>query len=568
MPNDYITYKALASELNCLLATGKIDKIFMPEKDEITLSIRANSVNYLLAISCNANNPRIHITSTKKLNPPNAPSFCMHLRKYLTGAIIDKICLIGEDRIFGIYVTGHNELRDEVQYCLIAEMMGRYSNILLCNNKETITDTLKQVAYDCVTKRCLLPSAKYEIPAQNKILLSNTTAIENCLCNYIGNNLPQFLCANLAGLSTQSAQEIAHLSNNPTAPLNSNQIISIVKNIQAMTTCYENNFSPCYTVNNSSKDFFAYPYHGINQPNLTATLNQAIEQCVSKADQQQRQQERTKELTKAYNSLLSRTRKKLEKNSSKLFEAQDLDKYKLFGDLLSANLHTINKGDKHIEVLNYYDNSMLTIPLNIQLSPQQNLQSFYKKYAKLKRTLAIVNQQSEQLKDQLDYLLTIQPSLNLCTTPDEIQEIIQELQDVGAIKKQVKTNKQKFKNGQPFTYLVEDFVICVGKNNLQNDKLTFKVANGNDIWIHTQKIHGSHTIIFAEGRPIPDSVLNIACEICAYYSQGTANTKVECDYTCRKNVKRHPSGKLGMVTYTDYKSVYVEPKQHLEYIEK
>ena len=176
-----------------------------------------------------------------------------------------------------------------------------------------------------------------------------------------------------------------------------------------------------------------------------------------------------------------------------------------------------------------------------------------------------MSKQIEELKDELQYLDSISPSLAMCSTADEIAELQQELSNLGALKK-IKTEKTKYKPSQPIAYEVDDFAILVGKNNIQNDKLTFKVANGGDMWAHTQKVHGSHVIIFAEGREIPDNVVQVACEIAAYYSLGNSATKQECDYTLRRNLRRHPSGKLGMVLYTTYKTAYVQPNKHEEYL--
>lgn len=567
MPNDYVTIKALTQELNNALSSGKIDKIYMPEKDEISLSIRAKGRNHLLAISCNPSNPRIHLTGAKKDNPIVAPSFCMHLRKYLTGGIINSIVNLGEDRIVAIEVRSHNEMHDETTFTLIAEMMGRYSNILLVNAKGTITDTLKQVPYDAVTKRCLLPSAKYSLPPQSKILPSDANSIAQALGRYQGGGLAGYLCTCVAGLSKLSAEQILSMAQIVgDAPLTDEQITSICKAIDALLNVYSTPlYNPCVRGSlQSATDFFVTPYSPDDVP--VESLNKAIELTQGQKDQVDRHADKIKFLFKAHRAFVSKTQKKLAVCHSRLRECDNMDRYKKMGELITCNVYNINKGDESAVVTDYYepDCPLLTIPLDSRLSPQANAQVYYKKYAKLKRTRDIVSGQIRELEDLLQYADTILPSITLAQSDDEIAEVAKELQELGALK-QPTSKKAKEKPSAPLTFEVDDYVILVGKNNLQNDKLTFKVAGGSDVWVHTKNVHGSHTIIFAEGRNIPNHVITIACEIAAYYSQASQSPSVECDYTLRKNIKRHPSGKPAMVIYTNFSSALVTPNAHPEY---
>lgn len=567
MPNDYVTIKALTQELNNALSSGKIDKIYMPEKDEISLSIRAKGRNHLLAISCNPSNPRIHLTGAKKDNPIVAPSFCMHLRKYLTGGIINSIVNLGEDRIVAIEVRSHNEMHDETTFTLIAEMMGRYSNILLVNAKGTITDTLKQVPYDAVTKRCLLPSAKYSLPPQSKILPSDANSIAQALRRYQGGGLAGYLCTCVAGLSKLSAEQILSMAQIVgDAPLTDKQITSICKAIDALLNVYSTPlYNPCVRGSlQSATDFFVTPYSPDDVP--VESLNKAIELTQGQKDQVDRHADKIKFLFKAHRAFVSKTQKKLAVCHSRLRECDNIDRYKKMGELITCNVYNINKGDESAVVTDYYepDCPLLTIPLDSRLSPQANAQVYYKKYAKLKRTRDIVSGQIRELEDLLRYADTILPSITLAQSDDEIAEVAKELQELGALK-QPTSKKAKEKPSAPLTFEVDDYVILVGKNNLQNDKLTFKMAGGSDVWVHTKNVHGSHTIIFAEGRDIPNHVITIACEIAAYYSQASQSPSVECDYTLRKNIKRHPSGKPAMVIYTNFSSALVTPNAHSEY---
>lgn len=573
MPNDYITIKALVSEINNFANGGKIDKINMPEKDEICLNVRSNGQNRLLTISCNANNPRIHLDGDKKQNPLTAPSFCMHLRKHLTGGIINSVSLLGEDRIVCFDITSHNEMRDKVAFKLIAEMMGRYSNILLIKGNSIISDTLKQVSYDTMTKRCLLAGAKYELPPQSKLLPTQSKEITQLLRNYNGNDLAKFIISNVSGLALITARQILHESGIAIncSKLDDKDITCIINTLlEYCDIANSNKYSPCALIgDNMSGDFFVTKYIEFDGLKPTDSLNQAVALCTVERDRLERRQERTKFLQKAFNSQRKKLISKLEKDKNKLQECERADEMKKFGDLILSNAWAIKKGDKVAKVADYFDENSPTIeiPLDERITPQQNSQAYYKKYAKLKRTYVAVNQQLEKLSQELEYLETIAPSLELCSTNDEIAELEDELASIGALKK-TRKDKKKTKPSQPIAYEVDEFVVLVGKNNLQNDKLTFKVANGSDMWIHTKDAHGSHVIIFAETREIPDKVIQIACEISAFYSLGKkdSGSKIPCDYTPRRNLKRHPSGKLGMVLYTMYKTAMVVPNEHKEYL--
>lgn len=575
MPNDYITLKALVSEINDFANGGKIDKINMPEKDEICLLIRNRGQNRILTVSCNANNPRIHLDGDKKQNPMTAPSFCMHLRKHLTGAIINEVALLGEDRIVCFDVTAHNEMRDKVKLKLIAEMMGRYSNILLVKENSTISDTLKQVSYDTLTKRCLLAGAKYELPPQNKLLPTNVKEMSTLLSGYNGTDLAKFIISNVSGLALTTARQIVIESGvaNDAVSLNEAQINALTNTLlEYCDIVHSPKYSPCALISkDSGGDFFAVKYAEYDNLKSVNSLNEAVVMCTVEKDRTERRQEKTKFLQKAYSSHRKKLLTKLEKDKNKLDECRHTEEMKKLGDLILSNAWAIKKGDKIAKVTDYYNPNCpeIEIKLDERLTPQQNSQAYYKKYAKLKRTYVAVNVQIEKLEQELEYLQSIAPAIELCSTKDEIAELEDELMSLGALKK-VRKDKTKTKPSQPIAYEVDEFVILVGKNNLQNDKLTFKVANGGDLWIHTKDAHGSHVIIFAEGREIPDSVTQIGCEIAAFYSFGKKDggSKIQCDYTPRRNLKRHPSGKLGMVLYSSYKTATVIPNERKEYLSK
>ena len=572
MPNDYITIKALSKELDGFLEGGKIDKITMPEKDEVNLMVRANNKNYTLAISCNATNPKVHLTHQKKASPITAPAFCMHLRKYLQNGNIERIYTLNEDRIIVIEILSKNEMRDTVFFKLIAEMMGRYSNIIMVNEKDIITDALKQVPFDVMTKRTLVPSAKYIVPEQPKIKLSEKDKILALLNDYSGTSISTLLANNISGIAKSTAQEIVHISNvDESKPhLDTDDINKILDAINTFDNIYDSSlYSPCVSiVNGTPQDFFVTKYASLAEYKKYETLNNAIENCLTQKDDIMRQQEKTKYLQKAYSSFLSKCKKRLEKSNQRLAEASSKETYRIYGELILANLYRINKGDSKAVLQNYYEDGSpdITINLDETLSPQQNAQTYFKKYNKLKHTEEIALEQIAELDNTMAYLKSIEPYISRAKTPQEILELQKEFENIGALKAHRQKGNKKPVEAPPIHYLYKGFNIYVGKNNLQNDKLTFKVANGGDIWLHTKAFHGSHTIICLESKQINDDVIKFAAEVCAYYSDCDNSSKVEVDYTQRKNVKRHPNKNPGMVLYEVYKTANVTPNEHKEYL--
>lgn len=571
MPNDLITLKALSSELNFALSGGKIEKIYQPERDEITLAIRSKGQKYNLVISASAQNPRIHLTTVKKENPITAPSFCMHLRKYLTSGIIESIGILGEDRIFDITIISKTELKDTIKLHLIAEMMGRYSNILLVTDKMVISDAIKQASFDAATKRCVLPSCTYKLPEQTKLLPSDKDGIKRYLLQFEGGNLAKYICSGIGGISLQSSEEIISRSKIDTT--------QIPLDVDNLTDCIEtffnifdaDIFAPSVSVDSDGNclDYFVTKYNSLNLTlKNVESLSQAIESLTIKKDSDERHREKAKHLYQAIKKYRSRNQKKLEKANQKLSECDKMEECKKLGELITSNLYKLKKGDTVLQCVDYYDPEMgeITIKLNPQYSPSKIAQDYFKKYNKLKRTLEIIVDQIEETEEDLKYIDTIEQTLSNCSLSADLYQIEQELFAIGAIKKMKTKMPKSAKEGSPIVYEKDGFVIAVGKNNYQNDKLTFKTANGGDLWLHALGYHGSHTIIFASGGDIPDNVITFAAELAAFYSGGSKADKVPVDYTIKKFVKRNPNGKLGMVTYTNQKTAYVTPNDHKDFL--
>lgn len=567
MPNDYITIKALTSELSDILTGGRINKIYMPEKDEISLSLRAGGENRLLVISTSPQNPRIHLSNEHKENPLTAPGFCMYLRKYFTGGQIKKISLCGEDRIIRIDVETHNEMRDTLQVSLVAEMMGRYSNLIALDHKGNIGAAIKQVPFDTATKRCILPGTAYSAPVQTKILPSDSGAAMLALKNYNGGGLSTYIAKNFAGYAQSTAAFTVKLSgiDNNSERLDEKDAQAVMQAMNAMLGIYGSPlYKPCCLIKNGTvQDYFVCPYDDKDEYMFLPTLNQCIGKLTTAKDIEERHKEHTRDLTRRHKSLMSKTDKKLEKCRERLKECEGRDLMKKYGDLITVNMYAVKRGESLLHACDVYDTDggYVDIPLDPTLSPQQNAQAYYKKYAKLKRTFQAATEQIQEAENLKDYLRGIEKSIEICSAPAELAEIESELAMAGAVRQRSIRDK-RIKPASPIVYEIGGYRVTVGKNNIQNDKLTFKTAEGGDIWLHAKDAHGSHVIISCKNALPPDSVLAAAAQIAAYYSQSSQADKTVVDYTRRKFVKRHPMGKPGMVIYTDYKSLTVTPDRH------
>lgn len=568
MPNDFVTLNALCRELNAALSGAKIDKIHMPEDDEITLFVRAGGKNLSLALSCNAQNPRIHFTERKKQNPVNAPAFCMLLRKFLTGATVEGCRMLGEDRIFCFDILSRNEMRDVLRLSLIAEMMGRYSNLLLVDAQTgTVKDALKQASFDTATKRCLLPGAKYELPPQNKTKLSDKAGLSEALDSFCGGNLKNHLLSAIGGFAPATAEEALYASGCGILrdePLSESEKAALKAEFDELENVYDSPlFSPCASVKNGRPDdYFAFPYASVGTDFIRyPSMSAAVDACVGEKDAEERRRQHVKHLVKACRGLISKTQKKLEKCLARKSEAAGAERNRLFGELLTSNLYALKRGEKVAKVANYYEEGCpeVEIPLDVTLSPQQNAAQYFKKYAKQKRTAQLVDAQISECETTLEYLRSIGAFIEGCTTQEEIAELEKELEAAGAAGMRSARSARKEKPTAPLLYDIDGFTVAAGKNNIQNEKLTFKTANGGDIWLHAKNSHGSHVVIFAENRPVPDEVIAKAAAIAAYKSEAANSDKTEVDYTQRKNLRRHPCGKPGMVLYTVYNSVTVKP---------
>jgi len=530
MAFDGLVTRAITYELNSLLIDAKIDKVFQPTKDEILLNIRGKQGNYKLMLSANASNARVHLTTKIYENPAKPFNFCMLLRKHLTNSKIKNISQISNDRIVKIDLEASNELKDKIMYSLIIEIMGKYSNIILINNTNSIIDSIKHVDFEVSSVREVMPARPYILPDnQGK---ENPFNISDDSSKYSA----KFITTNYLGISTIFANEIEYK--------NANLIDEINKPISPRAI-FEND---------KIKDFYIYDItHKSYTYKYFDTISEAIDFYSENITHQQKINSIKSELLSTINSTISKLNKKLKITEEKLESAKDADKLKIHGELLSANLYKLKENASSITVYNYYDNTDIEIPLDINLTPSENLDKIFKKYHKQKNTINACTEQKETILGDLKYYESTLYEIESSESINELTEIKIEL--IGSATKT--TTKEKLKI-QPLKFNVNGFDIYVGKNNIQNDYVTFKIADKGDLWFHVKNYPGSHTVLKLNKKTPTDDILYEAAKLAATHSKLKNSYTVEVDYTQTKNVKKIPGAKPGMVTYTNFKTIVVK----------
>jgi predicted ribosome quality control (RQC) complex YloA/Tae2 family protein len=589
LPFDGVVTKCIVNELTEILVGGRIEKIFQPERDEILINIRSLGQNLKLVISASANYPRIHLTQISKENPSVPPVFCMLLRKHLASGKITGIDFHDFERIVTLRIESTNEMGDTSEKKLIVEIMGRHSNIILTNSESKIIDSIKHVDNEISSVREVMPAREYVLPpSQNKpsldqldveelikpILLNSQEAISpDILISKM--SISKYLLNSIKGFSPLLCNEICFRSGInekiQISELNGTSIILLKKEVLGIfEEIRKSEFSPCIIYDVKSEnlpiDFHSIKMHQFTTAKYMTSISDTLDTFYSKKDWAERLKQKKADLSKVLNNSLDRCNKKLSLQQDKLREVSTRENLKLFGELITANIYCIPQGVKTVMLSNYYseNNASIEIPLDENLSPQQNAQKYYKQYSKAKTAFAFTSQQMELNLKELEYLESVQHLLENCVSMQEIDEVRQELAEQGYITVKTKgTSKKKQKSlSAPLHFISEDGLdIFVGKNNKQNDLLTLKLASSNDTWLHTRNIPGSHVIIRKLISTIPDRTLLEAATLSAFYSKARFSSNVAVDYTTVKNVKKPSGAKPGMVIYNDFKTIIVTPDE-------
>lgn len=565
MGSDLFALAALAKELNNELSGARIDKIQQPEIDELRFFVRAKGKNQCLVVSCNAGAPRIHLTKSKKVSPQVAPNFCMLLRKYLTSATISQVCIYNNDRIVRVKFDAKTEMRSDATFYLFVEIMNRYSNIVFTDENLAILGAVKYLPLDVERNHVVLRGVPYSPVPQKKIgYLTDCSAVFD---NFVGGDLHKFVQDNISGFSGATIEELLLIANvaSNVERLSEKERERLQKTITDFASVASDSpkicRQPCII---NGKEVYPILYRSLADSDLSNvktfdSMSEAYDMLFTDCDKDIRNKARLKSLATVAKHLHQKVEKNIAIDMQKLAECDDMDKYRLWGELIVNYIYLVKKGDEKLVCTNYYDNSQVEIPLDSRLTPAKNSAAYYAKYNKLKRTKDFVSKKLEKDKDLLEYVKSIEDEIANLPYESDTAAIQQELDALGGGKRKSTKNKvRKEKAEPPYVYFVDGFYIYRGKNNIQNDELTFKIASSCDIWLHLKNEHGSHTIIVTEGRPVPDNVLKIAGEITA----STKQASCEVDYTERRNVKRKPDGHPGQVIYVNYKTMVSEPNPH------
>lgn len=551
MTFDGLFTHAMIHELNQTLQNGRVTKISQPYPNEVILTIRANRTNYPVLLSANPRYARFQITQIPYTNPAVPTNFTMMLRKYLESAKLLEIKQLDNDRVVYFEFLTRNELGDKLPLLLSAEIMGRYSNVILINQSTNkIIDTIKHVGMDQNRYRTLLPGATYrQPPTQNKEnpFEQDSNTFEELIQKYPNREvLADNLLKQYQGISRDNALALAdklHASNNYVQAFN--YFLAMTEN--PIPTMNSNNFS-IFTDNPNDKKF--------------STLSEMLDVFYHTKANRDRVQQQGGQLLHVIRKNLQRNKKKLKKLSNELKATENADEYRIKGEVLTTYLYQIKRGMTKITLPNFYDNNKeITISLSNQLSPSQNAQKYFKKYQKLKIAVTFVNEQIELTKKEVAYLEEIQTQIELAT-PADLDDIKTELQQEGYIKKKQQKSKRssRVKINKPETFIASDGTeILVGKNNLQNEKLTLHTAKKTDIWLHAKNIPGSHVIIKSNNPS--DETLFEAAMLAAYFSKFRSSANVPIDYVQVKNIRKPNGSKPGFVIYEGQKTLTVTPTE-------
>lgn len=591
MPYDGIVAAAAVYELSGLISGGRIDKIIQCESDEIILGCYAGRENYRLLLSANAANPRMHLTRQKKEAPLQAPPFCMVLRKYIQGGRIVSIEQSGYDRVVTFRIEHPNELGDYCIYSLIIEIMGKHSNIVLVNQSGIILDSIKHIDSSVNSFREVMPARTYTAPPpQVKCLPSDAASVSELFSETVlaesDRRTDKYILDHISGFSPllcrsicQAAEVDYTLKISSLSPENTEALRETVRKVCHDIT--EHNFKPVMLMSESPNEYLPSVPNDIHCLSIVTgeltktynTVNLMLDEFYSSVDYTDRLLQKKSNVAKNISVALDRCRRKLAEQEETMQKCADYEDYKIKGELLTANLFQIKPGMETITVENYYTDPpcQTTIALNQDILPAAQGQKYFKQYRKAKSSYEQAMAHSNSTKAEIAYLENVRQMLDTCTLPAEISEVRQELKEQGYIKfdgmgrKKAKPDKRQKKapGTKPLKFISADgFEIWVGKNNRQNDQLTCKTASGADIWFHVKNAPGSHVIIRAASVPggkIPDSTVEEAAGIAAWYSSLRNSTSVEVDYTAVKNVKKPSGAKPGMVNYFNYNTINVRP---------
>lgn len=578
MAFDGITTNCIMQELNHLLAGQRISKIAQPEREELLFTFKAlNEGSNRLLISANASLPFLYMTKENKTSPLNAPNFCMLLRKYIGNGRISAISQPSMERVLCFTIEHLDEMGDPAVKYLYVEIMGKHSNIIFCDKDGQIIDSIKHVSGQMSSIREVLPGRPYFIPAQQDRFdpwqIAKEQFVEQILKKPC--SVAKAIYTSLVGFSPIIATELAYRSgldaDDSTAALTQADVErlydvfrSLLQDLSDGNFSYGIYYDP---VTGAPKEFAPIPltiYSDMEYKKFSS-ISEVLEAFYAQRNKHTVIHQKSTDLRKIVSIHLERDRKKYLLQKKQLADTEKKDKYRIYGEMLHTYGYAASPGDKSIEVTNYYTNEPFVIPLDPTLDAMENAKKYFDKYAKLKRTGEALSSYILETENEIKHLESIETSLSIAETEGDLAAIKEELQEYGFIKKHSGKKTNRISKSQPLHFVDDNgFHIYVGKNNYQNDQLTFKFATGNDWWFHAKQMTGSHVIVKSENKELPDSTYEYAAALAAYYSSGRDNEKVEIDYLQKKNVKKPNGSAPGFVVYyTNYSLVATPSLAHV-----
>lgn len=573
MAFDGLFLHLLKNELKDLLIGARVEKLHLPTKNELVLSLKNRGGAYRLLLSASGSAPRICTTEQAPENPMNPPMLCMLFRKQLLSAVLTDLRQVSTDRILFLDFDATNTLGDRVKRTIVIEIMAQHSNIILLDENEVVIDSIKRVDLLKSSVRQILPGIQYRLPPQQdkpSLLDTSSDEIIERLSAKPQLSVASALLSCVLGFSPLIAREIAYranLSDSLVADLNEKNREDLSLELDKLRSTilkrevFPNSF---YQSDGKPLDFSFMPilqYGSAVEVKVYDSLSSVPDKFYFERERRARAKAKAEDLFRLLSSSIERTTKKINSQKAELLAAADRETKRIFAELINANLYRLEKGAVFYDLENYYDdNRIIRIPAQPQLSPSQNSQRYYKEYRKAQTAEKILTEQIAKGEQELEYLLSVYDLLGRCDSEKEFAAIRDELALSGFIKKHAAARQKKPTALPPLEYTSPDgFKVLVGRNNIQNDRLTFKTAAKNDIWLHTQKIHGSHTVLVTEGREPTVEAMEFAAGLAAYHSSARESRLVPVDYTQIKNLKKPNGAAPGFVIYHIYKTIIIDP---------
>lgn len=570
MALDGITIAGLVQELDKALTGGKINKIAQPEPDELILTIKNQRTQYRLYISASASLPLIYLTDTNKPSPLTAPNFCMLLRKHIGSGKIISVTQPSLERVICFEIDHLNELGDLCRKKLMVEIMGKHSNIIFCDDQLKIIDSIKHVPAHVSSVREVLPGRMYFIPETQEKKNPKEATMNEFIESISGKPMAvaKAISASYTGISYGMAEEIAYR-----ASIDGGQPVDALSDVEKqhlagtflrlMDDINLGQFQPNIVFNDGEPiDFSSVSmmrYANYTEESFES-ISKVLEQYYAQKNVITRIRQKSTDLRKIVQTALERNVKKYDLQLKQMDDTEKKEKYRIYGELINTYGYSVPAGEKSFEALNYYTNEIITIPLDPTMSTTDNAKKYFEKYNKLKRTAEALEKYLEETKSNIEHLESISTALDIALKEEDLVQVKEELIQYGYMKRKNTGGKKAKITSKPFHYVSSDgYDMYVGKNNYQNEELTFHFANGDDWWFHAKGQPGSHVIVKCKGEEMPDRTFEEAGKLAAYYSKGRQAPKVEIDYIQKKHVKKPNGAKPGFVVYYTNYSLLIDP---------